>query len=375
MIACGDENSTYVSATKNIVNNRTINNESTISRTTAIEFSAMESSLLEHYREYVTTGKNDKLTEQDYLVTIWHPIFSELFKSCDDIPKIRLKWRIYISIHNQRKEEILPFKRFENSWLQNRYFRIIADVENQKCDVVAAELAKQDNVKKIIDNEAKLSREGKDVINYLAKLPITGLRLMCWLIQIVNCQCLLSTIHLVSDGLCTTVPQFDQLALPKSFNDMDCIESTLKALVTMENSIRKLADLIPAAYAKKEKPREHFGRSSEKLNYTDWLRGTFYTPPTACEPRLPINLFGRKPSDLGNKLLKTEYADELPDQLPNSSGTSPDKFGWLYVPPLQKYYNTITRTYSDDHPFNRCRNPISPISSSASSSTAASSSK
>ncbi|KAI7852979.1 hypothetical protein BDC45DRAFT_558263 [Circinella umbellata] len=44
---CGDENSTYVSATKNIVNNRTINNESTISRTTAIESSAMESSLFE----------------------------------------------------------------------------------------------------------------------------------------------------------------------------------------------------------------------------------------------------------------------------------------------------------------------------------------
>ncbi|KAI7851167.1 hypothetical protein BDC45DRAFT_412195, partial [Circinella umbellata] len=83
--------------------------------------------------------------------------------------------------------------------------RIIANVEGQECDVGAAELARQDNMKKIIDDEAKLSREGKDVIDHLAKRSITGLRPMCWLIQIANCQCLLSTIHLVSDGLYTTV--------------------------------------------------------------------------------------------------------------------------------------------------------------------------
>ena len=198
---------------------------------------------------------------------------------------------------------------------------------------------------------------------------------MSWLIQIANCQCRLSTTNLVADGLYVTVPQFDQLALPKSFNDMDCMQPTLKALLTMEQSIRKIADLLPAAYAKREQLEEHFGRSTIKADYTDWLRGTFFTPPGGHEPRLPIDLFTRRPSDLGSKLTKIKHNDQLPDQLANS-GNVPDKFGWLYVPNLKKYYNTTTKTYSNQHPFHRSRNHIPPTSSSsASSSTEASSSK
>ncbi|KAI9272773.1 hypothetical protein BDA99DRAFT_432663, partial [Phascolomyces articulosus] len=36
--------------------------------------------------------------------------------------------------------------------------RIIVDAGDEECDIGAAELAKQDNLKKVIDDEAKLSK-------------------------------------------------------------------------------------------------------------------------------------------------------------------------------------------------------------------------
>ncbi|KAG2222007.1 hypothetical protein INT45_006707 [Circinella minor] len=65
MIACGNENSTDVSNSNNIVDNQTINRESTISRTTAIEFRAMESSLFEviTLQIYTDSSRNYNLLE------------------------------------------------------------------------------------------------------------------------------------------------------------------------------------------------------------------------------------------------------------------------------------------------------------------------
>ncbi|KAI9321657.1 hypothetical protein BX666DRAFT_1837048, partial [Dichotomocladium elegans] len=79
--------------------------------------------------------------------------------------------------------------------------RIIADVDGEECDIGACEVAKTDTVKKIIDDEAKLLREGKDVVDHLARLPLTEVCPMGWVIQIANCQCQLSSIHLAADGL------------------------------------------------------------------------------------------------------------------------------------------------------------------------------
>ena len=252
--------------------------------------------------------------------------------------------------------------------------RIIVDVGDEECDIGAAELAKQDNLKKVIDDEAKLSKEGKDVIDHLVKLPITNLCPMSWLIQIANCECRLSTIHLAGDGLYVTVPQFDQLALPKRFNEMDCIVSSLKTLTTMEHSLRKIADLLPAVYAKKEQLEEHLGRRPTlKPDYTGWLRGTFYTPPSTYAPRLPVDLFSRRPSDMKFKLLKTKHLDALPHEFANTSNV-PDKFGWIYLPHLKKHYNIITKSYSAHHPFSHCQAPTRSTSSSISSSASASAS-
>ncbi|KAG2225100.1 hypothetical protein INT45_011782 [Circinella minor] len=290
---------------------------------------------MKHDREYVAPTKNDKLTEQDYLANIWYPIFSHLFKSGDDSSKIRLKVG----------ESIFKYTTDEKKTLFQR--------------------SRHD--------EAKLSRKGKGVIDHLAKLPTINLCPMSWLIQIANCQCRLSIIHLAGDGLYVTVPQFDQIALPKSFNDMDCIISSLKALVTMEHSLRKIADLLPSAYAKKEQLEDHLGRRSTlKPEYTDWLRGTFYTPPNTFEPRLPVDLFSRRPFDLKSKHLDTllqEFA---------KTGNAPDKFGWISLPHLKKHYNIITKKYSAHHPFNHSQAPTptpstpTPISSSASSSASSS---
>ncbi|KAI7861080.1 hypothetical protein BDC45DRAFT_529681 [Circinella umbellata] len=131
---------------------------------------------VKHDREYVAPNKNNKLTKQDYLANIWYPIFSHLFKSSDANFKIRLKVE---RKHYPNDPDVRGFK---------IDIRIIVDAEDEECDISAAELVKQSNFKKIINAEVKLSREGKDVIDYLTKLPITNLCPMSWLIQIANCQ-------------------------------------------------------------------------------------------------------------------------------------------------------------------------------------------
>ncbi|KAI9272649.1 hypothetical protein BDA99DRAFT_425855, partial [Phascolomyces articulosus] len=82
--------------------------------------------------------------------------------------------------------------------------RIVAGIENNESDIGAAELAKVDN-EKIIYDEAKLLREGKDVVDHLAKLPFKDDYTTSWQIQMTNCQCQLSTMHLVAHGLYVAV--------------------------------------------------------------------------------------------------------------------------------------------------------------------------
>lgn len=184
----------------------------------------------------------------------------------------------------------------------------------------------------------------------MANLPVPDVCPTGWMLQIANCQCQLSTVHLAGDGLYVAVPQFPGVHLPKSFSDI----TLLQALHTMVVSMRRTADVLPSASMKEERLGERFGRGNlAAVRYEVWLRDTFYTPPQGSEPSLPDVMFKATAVDHTIKLLKAKRTDELPKVLDGVStkGLHTDKYGWVYVPELEKYYNTATHSYEKEHPY------------------------
>ncbi|KAI7848354.1 hypothetical protein BDC45DRAFT_574933 [Circinella umbellata] len=143
--------------------------------------------------------------------------------------------------------------------------------------------------------------------------------------KMANCQCQLSTMHLVADAWYVAVRQFNQLGLPKSYIDLDCGMEALRALLTMESHMRKTVDKLPA------------------------LESTFllYTT-TLVKPRIPDRLFKRTPFDLNTRLQKRRRTDQLESAFPSidASKLSPDQCGWVFIHAINKYYTVVSERKS-----------------------------
>ena len=150
------------------------------------------------------------------------------------------------------------------------------------------------------------------------KLPFKDDYPTSWQIQMTNCQCQLSTMHLVADSLYVAVRQFVQLRSPKSYTGLDCGMETLRALLTVEFHMRKTVDKPPALYNRSEQMGRHFGiESTQNGNFIPWTRPTFYTPPRLVKPRIPDRLFKRTPFDLNSRLQKLRRIDQLESAFPS----------------------------------------------------------
>lgn len=72
--------------------------------------------------------------------------------------------------------------------------RFLVDYNNKEYDVACGEVAKHDGEKKMIDDEGKLCREAKDIVDsLLKKLPFEMSKKLYWLVS-SNCRSQLSDI-------------------------------------------------------------------------------------------------------------------------------------------------------------------------------------
>lgn len=90
--------------------------------------------------------------------------------------------------------------------------------------MVCGEAACHTRDKKIIKDEGKLTREGKDIQDLLVGMNCDGN--FPWLIQLIGHSMDFSTIHLSSPGLYVNIPRFSS-SLPSTISELDTDVPTL----------------------------------------------------------------------------------------------------------------------------------------------------
>lgn len=113
--------------------------------------------------------------------------------------------------------------------------RIVFSYEGIDYDLVCGEAACHASDQKVIKDEGKLTREGKDTQDLLVQMNCNGN--FPWLIQLIGHLLDISTIHLSAPGLYVNIPRFSS-SLPPTISELDAeVPVLLSNLLTFRVSV------------------------------------------------------------------------------------------------------------------------------------------
>ncbi|KAI9493825.1 hypothetical protein BDB00DRAFT_356739 [Zychaea mexicana] len=141
---------------------------------------------MEHMLELVETKQDilcqrgSKYTENDYLRIVWSPILERIFSSPLRLISGESIFKYTTKQKQQLYDESNDVKGFKID------IRYVVDKNGKTYDLGAAELGKDGASCKIIQDEGKLTREGKDVVDSLLKTlhESNHRHVLSWIIQI-----------------------------------------------------------------------------------------------------------------------------------------------------------------------------------------------
>lgn len=232
--------------------------------------------------------------------------------------------------------------------------RLLFRHKNHDIDICAGEIANNDGDSKIIDDEGKLNRESKDILDNLISIIPRGKSnvSMGWSVQIGGSSCFFSGIHLDADGLYVNVPKF-QFTLPSTIADLDNYTDVLSKLLTFRKSIYCIADAIQESLTTKHSVKTALGRANTDETDLDpriyWIRDSYYTPPSNKTPALPTHLFGCAPPPSVMTKLLSVFHEEKQALNPMYKDCVFDENGWTFTE--DHWFNMITSNRSTSSPY------------------------
>ncbi|KAK4512007.1 uncharacterized protein ATC70_013249 [Mucor velutinosus] len=295
-------------------------------------------------------GKND-YSENDYLSFIWSRFFNLLFPSKE---KIKIKTGETTSDYTAWNKSQL-YTGSSNIVGFKIDIRFLVKHSNIDIDLCAAELARNDGDEKIIDDEGKLNREAKDILdNLVTIIPQSKSTVSSgWTFQIGGSSCFVSSIHLDANGLYVVVPQY-QFVLPASLSELDLFPDILAKLLTFRQSMYSIADVVQETLNQKHSVGTALGRAGTNEEIDPricWIRDSYYTPPRNTAPIMPTCIFGvaPPPSSILDRLLSVSYEERKANDS-TYKGCKFDENGWTFY--QGHWYNSITEERVTSSPYN-----------------------
>ncbi|GAA5811609.1 hypothetical protein MFLAVUS_005049 [Mucor flavus] len=296
------------------------------------------------------------LSENDYVTSAWLP----LLKKC-----------LYINENTVRALVGETSNSYTTSKKTDMYgsktvgfkidIRFVTSINDKVFDVGAAEAAKLDPMTdKIIEDEGKLLREGKDIVDkslLTVLLEKSTPHVTGWVIQLSGLTGHIYSIHLAKPGLYVAIPQsaihFPSKASPSTFSN------TFKFLLYMCQSMNDLAlearDAISFFSLDKDSISNNLHmrrcRNSSK-DLLSWIRPSYYTPPShdctqsVIPSYLPNNDFNAS-LDIFKEYVQYESDDEEKEKTTENAAI--DVTGWTRLE-SGIFYNIYSNTYSECNP-------------------------
>ena len=156
-------------------------------------------------------------------------------------------------------------------------------------DIAAAEAAadgSSDN--KTTDDNAKLLREGKDILDNLLNISLeqrAADTMVGIVIQIDGFQGTIASLHLDQDGLYVALPR-QRLQYPRSTTSLHRFSDTLDALIALKEQLCLISAMINNQMELYKDKRSSLGSKHSRPDnvipphrLTKKQRGTWYTPP------------------------------------------------------------------------------------------------
>ncbi|CAO3655755.1 unnamed protein product [Mucor hiemalis] len=215
--------------------------------------------------------------------------------------------------------------------------RVVYHLNGADYDLLNGEVASYDGDEKIIMNEGKLTREGKEIQDTLVRSGCSSL--FPWICQHVGSNIDVSTFHLTALGLYVALPRFG-FSLSSTITDIITM-GQYEGSYVVDMSMKLKRELSP-----KFENSKPLGKTSYVANVSEklyWVRETYFTPPRDQSSKEPDNMYGvHAPANILSKLLKASFEGQ-------DEETSVDacEFGW--VEKGEKYFNLYTKEYKDEH--------------------------
>ncbi|CAO3693924.1 unnamed protein product [Rhizopus stolonifer] len=299
-------------------------------------------------------SKKDRYTENDYFRVLWSRLFELLFST---VRNVRIKSGESVPIFSTNNKAML-YPQEANIIGFKIDARLVLDIGDEEHDLVALEVAKDDNDTKIIQDSAKLLREAKDDLNNLIEIISTSYdeQVFTWSFQVSGANCHISTSHIASDELYVSIPQHS-FHLPMIATTQPLLEfkKTLEFLFEFKNHIVDLVAIINQNNIRRNSINDNFGRfsqnSSSRRDISLWTRETWYTPHRneGKSSVIPSHLFGlRRPASFLEKLLLLPSDNEADNANRSVSEGNGDAYGFIKT--QSGWYNKYTKEIHEIHP-------------------------
>ncbi|KAG1538681.1 hypothetical protein G6F49_012527 [Rhizopus delemar] len=226
-------------------------------------------------------------TEYDVTFKLWLPLFDRLFAGTYISTRIAETSNTFTAINKRAM--------YANSHHHPIAFKIdIRFVHNchhtsKMIDVAAAEAALDGSANdKIINDNAKLLREGKDILDKLLNASLeqhAANAMMGIVIQLDGFQGAVSSIHLDQDGLYVALPR-QRLQYPRSIASLRRFSDTMDALLALKNQLCSISTIISSQMDLCKDKRASLGSKHARPataipphHLTKKQRATWYSPP------------------------------------------------------------------------------------------------
>lgn len=236
-----------------------------------------------------------QLTEYDVAFKLWLPLFDRLFAGTYISARIAEMSNAFTAINKRAM--------YANGHHHPIAFKIdIRFVHNchhtsKMIDVAAAEAND-----KIINDNAKLLREGKDILDKLLNTSLeqhAANAMMGIVIQLDGFQGAVSSIHLDQDGLYVALPR-QRLQYSRSTASLRRFSDTMDALLALKDQLRSISAIISSQIDLCKDKRTSLGSKHARPataipphHLTKSQRATWYSPPhnnpsLSCLPPLSL---------------------------------------------------------------------------------------
>ncbi|KAG1055466.1 hypothetical protein G6F43_002586 [Rhizopus delemar] len=211
-------------------------------------------------------------SEQDFIIKVWGPILSEIFKQT----KLTLRWG-----DTTMENTTAPFK---------VDLRVICTINGDRYDVGFAEFAKNFTAPKAQKDRVKLTLEGKEALNTVFKVIGEHVPdIEFYTLQIAGLKGHLISITLQSNGLYTAQNINNRIRFPLTNNDIfDQTSHLIKAIIKFKEQCLKINDVLEKALTIKNQQRLSFetvlDKSAKKKYRSQPLPLSVIRVPRYCTP-------------------------------------------------------------------------------------------